>query len=68
MLHGNGLLQFLSCLRNSYLEFSGSCCIIYESNTNGEARWFQRVGYSFVSEYHLHFFCSKYYSKEAVKM
>lgn len=68
MLHGNGFLEFLSCLRISYLEFCGSGYICYKSNTNGEALWFQRVGYSFVCEYHLHIFCIECYSKEAVKM
>lgn len=48
MLHGNGLLEFLSCLRISYWEFCASVYICYKSNTNGEALWFQRVGYSFV--------------------
>ena len=37
MLHGNGLLEFFSRLRISYLEFCGLGYICYKSNTNGEA-------------------------------
>lgn len=68
MLQGNGLLEFLSLLRISYLEFCGSGIFVTKSNTNGEALWFPRAGCSVVCEYHFNFFCIKYYSKEDVKV
>lgn len=68
MLHGNGLLEFLSLLRISHLEFCGSSCICYKK----QYKWRGPVvseGWLFccfcVS---LNFFCIKYYSKEAVKV